>query len=159
MCRYVGSGQRRDDDSRVETVSCPESSSCHGPQLGTCHKDILSVYLSAVFMYLLSSGCVAAEGRPPPADCQILVLVTTVPSTAHHSLMTAISHHLIFAPVMHCRTAVLQRCSRDLCSSAVLCSPVLSTGSTVVMKAAPAPAFRGIIPSTGTFSYQAGGRK
>ena len=148
----------------METVSCPESSSCHGPELGTCHKDILSVYLSAVFMYLLSSGCVAAEYRPPPADCQILVLVTTVPCpalhTTHHSPMTAISHH--FSPhhaLQHCSTAVLQRCSRDLCSSAVLCSPVLSTGSTVVMKAAPAPAFRGIIPSTGTFSYQAGGRK
>ena len=152
----------------METVSCPESSSCHGPQLGTCHKDILSVYLSAVFMYLLSSGCVAAEYRPPPADCQILVLVSgdhcALPSTPHqtrhHSPMTAISHH--FSPrhaLQYCSTAVLQRCSRDLCSSAVLCSPVLSTGSTVVMKAAPAPAFRGIIPSTGTFSYQAGGRK
>ena len=142
----------------METVSCPESSSCHGPQLGTCHKDILSVYLSAVFMYLLSSGCVAAECRPPPADCQILVLVTTVPSTAHH---TSLTHDRNFSPFLppSCSTAVLQRCSRDLCSSAVLCSPVLSTGSTVVMKAAPAPAFRGIIPSTGTFSYQAGGRK
>ena len=148
----------------METVSCPESSSCHGPQLGTCHKDILSVYLSAVFMYLVSSGCVAAECRPPPADCQILVLVTTVPSTAHHTSlthMTAISHHFYprHAALQCCSIAVLQRCSRDLCSSAVLCSPVLSTGSTVVMKAAPAPAFRGIIPSTGTFSYQAGGRK
>ena len=100
----------------METVSCPESSSCHGPQLGTCHKDILSVYLSAVFMYLVSSGCVAAEGRPPPADCHILVLVTTVPSpeihTTHDHLithMTAISHH--FYPrhaLQHCSIAVLQ---------------------------------------------------
>ena len=75
--------------------------------------------------------------------------------------MTAISHHFYprHAALQCCSIAVLQHCSRDLCSSAVLCSPVLSTVSTVVMKAAPAPAFRGIIPSTGTFSYQAGGRK
>ena len=94
----------------METVSCPESSSCHGPQLGTCHKDILSVYLSAVFMYLLSSGCVAAECRPPPADCQILVLVITVPSTAHH---TSLTHDRNFSPFLppSCSTAVLQYCS------------------------------------------------
>ena len=82
----------------------------------------LCIYQPCLCIYYLVAVW-PAECRPPPADCQILVLVTTVPSPAHH---TSLTHDRNFSPFLppSC-TAALQYCSAaaGTCAARPCCAP------------------------------------